>query len=108
MKKFELFPTPVWHIDGASQSLVDVLYDGAYKCRDSIECVNQSNEEGYHSPYFDWNQFDPEGIETPDGYHEMSWEGREAFLLISLADKSAPLGWFVKCSTHKSTDKSVS
>ena len=46
MKKFELFPTPVWHIDGASQSLVDVLYDGAYKCRDSIECVNQSNEEG--------------------------------------------------------------
>ena len=88
MKKFELFPTPVWHIDGASQSLVDVLYDGAYKCRDSIECVNQSNEEGYHSPYFEWNQFHPEGIEYI-----------ESILLQVTKEKCKVVNWWYNINT---------
>ena len=62
MKKHEIFPTPVWHIEGAPQELVDKLYEGAYICKESVESAQLSNHGGYQSPAFNWDQFYPEGI----------------------------------------------
>ena len=57
-----LFSTPVWHIkDGAPQLLVEDLYKNAYQCRDNIKGVEISNVKGYQSPFFNWEQFHPEG-----------------------------------------------
>ena len=62
MTKYEIFPTPVWHIEGAPQRLVDELYKGAYDCRDNVESNSLSNIGGYQSassndyteiPFFD-------------------------------------------------------
>ena len=63
MKKYEIFPTPLWHIDGASQEIVDELYKGAYACRDNIKSGSLSNLGGYQSPAFQWKQFYPQGVE---------------------------------------------
>ena len=50
--KYELFPTPVWHIEGAPQELVDELYKGAYACKESRKGNILSNQGGYQSPSF--------------------------------------------------------
>ena len=55
-----IFPTPLWVIKGARQELVDELYKGAYKCRDSIESNQLSNQGGYQSPSFSFDDFLPE------------------------------------------------
>ena len=59
--KHEIFPTPVWHIKGAPQQLIDELLHGAEICKNSVETSARSNEGGYQSPPFDWDQFHPEG-----------------------------------------------
>ena len=62
MKKHEIFPTPVWHEEGSiSQQLIDELYEGAYVCKESVESAQLSNQGGYQSPSFKWDQFHPEG-----------------------------------------------
>ena len=63
MKKHEIFPTPVWQIDGAPQRLVDELYKGAYDCRDNVESNSLSNVGGYQSPNLSYKDFHPQGIE---------------------------------------------
>ena len=66
MKKQAIFATPFWHIDGAPQQLVDELYKGAYVCKESVESNVLSNQGGYQSPSFNWDQFHPEGIKYID------------------------------------------
>ena len=63
MTKYEIFPTPVWHIEGAPQRLVDELYKGAYDCRDNVESAQLSNHGGYQSPNLSYKDFHPQGIE---------------------------------------------
>ena len=65
--KYELFPTPVWHIEGAPQELVDELYKGAYACKESRKGNILSNQGGYQSPSFNWDKFHPEGIKYIEG-----------------------------------------
>tara|TARA_B100001250_G_scaffold32230_1_gene26347 strand:+ start:159 stop:686 length:528 start_codon:yes stop_codon:yes gene_type:complete len=60
--KHEIFPTPVWHIQEGPQQLIDELLQGAYVCKNSVENNEKSNEGGYQSPPFSWDQFHPEGI----------------------------------------------
>ena len=59
--KYEIFPTPVWYINEASQELVDQLYKGAYVSKNNVKSNHISNYGGYQSPSFAWNQFHPEG-----------------------------------------------
>ena len=61
--KRDLFPTPVWHIEGTPQELVDELYQGAYRFKEQYQSTSISNEGGYQSPMFDWESFHPVGRE---------------------------------------------
>ena len=61
--RHDLFSTPVWHIEGAPQELVDDLYQGAYRIKDEFQSNSISNDGGYQSPMFDWKNFHPVGRE---------------------------------------------
>ena len=61
MTKHEIFPTPVWHIEGAPQQLVEELYEGAYKFKEKYESETKSNKGGYQTPILEWEMFHPEG-----------------------------------------------
>jgi len=61
--RHDLFPTPVWHIEGAPQQLIDELYQGAYKFKELYPSENRTNQGGYQSPPFNWEAFHPQGIE---------------------------------------------
>ena len=63
MKRNDLFPTPLWHIEGTPQQLIDELYRGAYRFKESHPSENKSNEGGYQTPTFNWEDFHPQGIE---------------------------------------------
>jgi hypothetical protein len=64
--RHDIFPTPLWHIEGAHQQLVDELYQGAYRFKENYKSSTISNEGGYQSPMFDWKEFHPQGIEYID------------------------------------------
>jgi hypothetical protein len=64
--KYDLFPTPVWHIEGTPQVLIDELYKGAYRFKKKHSSENRSNKGGYQTPAFDWEKFHPQGIEYID------------------------------------------
>ena len=61
--KHDLFSTPVWHIKGAPQQLVEELYKGAYEFKKQYSSENRSNEGGYQTPPLEWKEFHPQGIE---------------------------------------------
>ena len=64
MTRRDLFPTPVWRIEGAPQQLVDELYQGAYKFKEVYtDTPQRSNEGGYQTPNLKWKDFHPQGIE---------------------------------------------
>ena len=64
MTRRDLFPTPVWRIEGAPQQLVDELYEGAYKFKEVYtDTPERSNEGGYQTPNLKWKDFHPQGIE---------------------------------------------
>ena len=63
MARFDIFSTPVWHIDGTPLELIDELHEGAYRFKKKYPSENKSNEGGYQSPSFDWKEFHPQGIE---------------------------------------------
>ena len=64
MKKYDIFPTPLWHIEGTPQKILDELYQGAYRFkRNYSDNQNKSNDGGYQSPMFGWDKFHPEGTE---------------------------------------------
>ena len=62
MKHHEIFPTSLWHIEGAPQQLVDELYQGAYKFKEVHKSETLSNKGGYQSPMFEFKDFHPEAI----------------------------------------------
>jgi len=61
--RHDIFPTPLWHIEGAPQQLIDELYQGAYRFKERCPSENRSNEGGYQTPPFIWKEFHPQGIE---------------------------------------------
>ena len=63
LTKHEIFPTPLWHIEGAPQQLIDELYEGAYRFKKKYPSETKSNEGGYQTPAFEWKDFHPQGIE---------------------------------------------
>ena len=60
---YELFPIPVWHIEGITQQLVEELYQGAYHFKERHKNCILSNQGGYQTPAFEWKDFHPQGIE---------------------------------------------
>ena len=61
--RHDLFPTPVWHIEGAPLELIDELYQGAYRIKEKYKSVTNSNQGGYQSNGFEWESFHPQGKE---------------------------------------------
>ena len=61
--RHDLFSTPVWHIEGAPQQLVDELYQGAYRFKEKYPSEKRSGEGGYQTPTFEWEDFHPQGKE---------------------------------------------
>ena len=61
--KYNLFPTPLWYIEGTPQQLIDELYEGAYRFKEKYPSENRSGEGGYQTPSFDWKSFHPQGKE---------------------------------------------
>ena len=61
--RHDLFPTPVWHIEGAPLKLIDELYQGAYRIKEKYKSVPKSNQGGYQTPTLEWEIFHPEGKE---------------------------------------------
>ena len=64
--RHDIFSTPVWHIEGTSQQLIDELTQGAYKFKERYQTENKSNQGGYQTTTFDWEEFHPQGIEYID------------------------------------------
>ena len=64
--KHDLWSTPLWHIEGAPQQLIDELYQGAYRFKEKQPSTTRSNEGGYQTPFLDWKDFHPQGIEYID------------------------------------------
>ena len=67
--KHDLWPTPLWHIEGAPQQLIDELYQGAYEFKKQYPPENRSNEGGYQTPPLEWKGFQSQGRE----YIDSSW-----------------------------------
>ena len=67
--RYDIFPTPVWHIEGAPHQLVDDLYNHASIIKDNIHLyqttknVVVSNQGGYQTAQFSWEDFHPSGRE---------------------------------------------
>ena len=59
--RYDIFPTPVWHIEGAPLKLIDELYQGAYRIKEKYKSVPKSNQGGYQTPTLEWEMFHPEG-----------------------------------------------
>ena len=61
--RHDLFSTPVWHLEGTPQELVDELYKGAYRFKKEHPSYEVTNYGGYQSPPFNLEKFHPQGIE---------------------------------------------
>jgi len=61
--KHNIFSTPVWHIEGTPQVLVDELYQGAYRFKERYPSENRSGAGGYQTPILEWELFHPQGKE---------------------------------------------
>ena len=61
--RHDLFSTPVWHLEGTPQELVDELYKGAYRFKKEHPSYEVTNYGGYQSPPFTLEKFHPQGIE---------------------------------------------
>tara|TARA_B100000131_G_C18031985_1_gene578841 strand:- start:696 stop:1208 length:513 start_codon:yes stop_codon:yes gene_type:complete len=62
MRHHKIFPSSLWHIEGAPQPLVEDLYQAAYKIRKNHKSESVSNKGGYQSPMFKFKDFHPEAI----------------------------------------------
>ena len=64
--KHNIFSTPVCHIEGAPQQLVDDLYKHTSIIKENIhqyQALEASNQGGYQTTQFPWRDFHPAGIE---------------------------------------------
>ena len=64
--KHNVFSTPIWHIEGTSQQLLDELYQKAYEFKKEYPSNQKSNQGGYQTPPLEWKNFHPQGIEYID------------------------------------------
>ena len=55
--RHDIFSTPLWHIEGTPQQLVEELYQGAYGFKEKYPSENRSNQGGYQTPTFNWKSF---------------------------------------------------
>ncbi len=66
--RYEIFPIPVWHIEGAPQELIDELYKKVSVIKENTDLYNiektgkKSNQGGYQTSQLAWEKFHPEGI----------------------------------------------
>ena len=67
--RHDIFPTPVWHIEGTPQQLVNDLCKNISIIKENIhlyqteENTTVSNQGGYQTAQFSWEEFHPAGIE---------------------------------------------
>ena len=67
-KRLDLFATPLWRYKyEGSEDLLKKLTEGAYKCAENLPSEKISNQGGYHSKVFNYNEFLPEGQEYING-----------------------------------------
>ena len=82
--RHDLFTTPLWHIEGAPQELVDELYKGAYKFKEKCSTATRSNIDGYQTPTLDWKEFHPRGIKYIEKViHECDSQLFESFKIVN-------------------------
>lgn len=74
MTRYNVFSTPIWHIEGTSQQLLDELYQKAYEFKKEYPSNQKSNQGGYQSPSFEWKNFHPQGIEYVNKIIDESFE----------------------------------
>ena len=59
----DIFSTPVWH-ENFPLPLVDELYDAAYRIKaNTTEVANRSNQGGFQTKQFEWEEFHPQAKE---------------------------------------------
>ncbi len=78
-----LFSTPVWHIDGTPEDILDEMIQGAYACKENVKTANRSNVSGYQSPCF-----------TPDLFHKGAFEYLENQLKDTCPKFKLDVWWF--------------
>ena len=66
--KHDLFPTPLWHIEGAPEKLLNELYERGKLIKEKnlgqvTEDHTPSNQGGYQTAQFNWQDFHPVGRE---------------------------------------------
>ena len=72
--KHNVFSTPIWHIEGTSQQLLDELYQKAYEFKKEYPSNQKSNQGGYQTPPLEWKNFHPQGIEYVNKIIDESFE----------------------------------
>ena len=64
IERSDIISTPVWHIKDVPSSLLDELYDAAYQIKkSSLEQDDKSNQGGFQSMQYAWEDFYPQGKE---------------------------------------------
>ena len=58
-----LFSTPVWHIKGTPENILNEMIQGAYDCKENVKTANRTNEGGYQSPCFKSDLFHKNAFE---------------------------------------------
>ena len=66
--RHDLFATPVWYIEGTPQQLIDELYEKVSIIKEKeylfdLDDYTKSNQGGYQTSQFDWQEFHPVGKE---------------------------------------------
>ena len=57
LNRHEIFPTPIWHLEDTPQDIIDVLKQGAYEAKEKHSNAQRSNQGGYQSPCYEWEDF---------------------------------------------------
>ena len=78
-----LFSTPVWHIEGTPENILDEMIQGAYDCKENVKTANRTNVLGYQSPCF-----------TSDLFHKGAFEYLRSQLKDTLPKFEIDVWWF--------------
>ena len=78
-----LFSTPVWHIKGTPENILDEMIQGAYDCKENVKTANRTNVLGYQSPCF-----------TSDLFHKNAFEYLRNQLKDTLPKFEIDVWWF--------------
>jgi len=95
--RHDIFPTPVWHIEGTPQELVEELYQGAYRFKKKHPSNQRTNFGGYQSPAFEWKEFQPQGIEYIQSVVKETFTKEVS---TSPAPNTKVLNWWYNINSH--------